>query len=85
VDFNSLNDINSHPSNEDYLKFHINKDIKNLFKSFLSIIEELEKQGYIFSESDRKIMRKKILDKGNDTIRELEEEIDKFNFSLKIK
>lgn len=66
-----------------YLKFHIEKDVKSLYKSFLLLIEDLEQRGYKFNEDDFKYIRKKILDKGNETIRELEIEVDKFDIKLK--
>lgn len=67
----------------DYLKFHAARSITNLFKNYLALFEVLEERGYRFGEEDYKFVRKKILDYGNNTIRELNGEIDKFDILLR--
>ena len=54
----------------------------NLYKNFLFILEDLHSSGEI-SEEIYKRSRKRILDYGNDTIRELEEDISSFDINLK--
>lgn len=66
-----------------YLNFHVSRSITNLFKNYLFLFEVLEQRGYVFGEEDYKFIRKKTLDYGNDTIRDLEKEIEKFNITLK--
>jgi len=76
-------DINSQGKAKDFLYFQQRRKITNLYKQFLFILEDLrdEKEG-ISSESYEK-SRKRILDYGNDTIRELEENLEKFEVFLK--
>lgn len=68
---------------KDYLKFQIRRKVINLYKNFFFILEDMVK------DSDNKIcdakyqqIRKRILDHGNDTIREIEEDLNKFNITL---
>ena len=76
-------DINSQGKAKDFLYFQQRRKITNLYKQFLFILEDLrdEKEG-ISSESYEK-SRKRILDYGNDTIRELEENLEKFEVFIK--
>lgn len=69
--------------NNDYLKFHIARSVTNLFKNYLFLFDVLEERGYHFGEEDYKFIRKKILDYGNDVIRDLTAEVEKFDISLK--
>lgn len=63
---------------KDYLKFKINQSIKNVYKNFLLILEEMADRGQM-SEQDFEFYRKRVLDNGNEQIRNLTEELDKFN------
>ena len=49
-----------------------------LYKSFFFILEDLSSEGIQIPEESYKRIRKRILDQGNDTIRELEEYFDKY-------
>ena len=67
----------------DLIKFQNKRQITNLFKSFLEIIDDLERGGYKFDDELRADIRRKVLSKGNNTVRELDGLLDKFDISLK--
>jgi hypothetical protein len=60
----------------EYLKFQTNRQVKRLFKGFIVTIEDMRIRGQI-SEEDYGLYRKRILDSGNECIREIEQDIDK--------
>ena len=66
----------------DFLRFQVNRKVTNLYKNFLFMVEDLYNSGEI-SEENFQRLRKRILDYGNDTIREIEENLDNFDFKLK--
>lgn len=66
---------------KDYLLFQTRRKIVNLFKKFFFLLEDLSIDGKI-SQDKYQQMRKRVLDHGNDTIREIEEDINKFNITL---
>lgn len=72
------------PKIREYVLFQFKRKITNLYKEFLFILEDVANSSYnkISDETYQKY-RKKILDRGNDTIRDLEEDISKFDFTLK--
>ena len=59
-----------------FLSFQVNRKVKNLYKNFLFILEDINADGYNISEEDFQRYRKRVLDQGNDTVRELEEYLD---------
>jgi hypothetical protein len=65
-----------------FFEFQIRRKVTNLYKNFLFILEDLHSSGEI-SEEVYKRSRKRILDYGNDTIRELEEDLSSFDINLK--
>ena len=67
---------------KDFLRFQVNRKVTNLYKNFLFMVEDLYNSGEISEESFQRL-RKRILDYGNDTIREIEENLDSFDFKLK--
>jgi nucleoid-associated protein YejK len=67
---------------KDFLRFQVNRKVTNLYKNFLFMVEDLYNSGEISEESFQRL-RKRILDYGNDTIREIEENLDNFEFKLK--
>lgn len=69
---------------KDFLVFQLRRKIVNLYKNYLFILEDLEKSGYNIPEEEFQRIRKRILDYGNDTIREIEENLDKFDIELKL-
>lgn len=62
---------------KEFLKFQANRKVTNLYKSFLFILEDLKNSGYNISDSVFSRYRKRVLDHGNDAVRELEEDIDR--------
>lgn len=62
---------------KDYLTFQIRRKIINLYKNFFFILEDAK-----LTDDQYQKNRKRILDLGNDTIREIEEDINKFNVNL---
>lgn len=66
---------------KDYLLFQTRRKIVNLFKNFFFILEDLSIDGKI-SQDKYQQMRKRVLDHGNNAIREIEEDINKFNITL---
>ena len=67
---------------KDFLRFQVNRKVTNLYKNFLFMVEDLYDSGEISEESFQRL-RKRVLDYGNDTIREIEENLDNFEFKLK--
>lgn len=67
---------------KELVKFQINRSIKNLYKNCLVILEDVASNKYNSTQAFE-IARKKILDSGNDTTRELQEFIDQLDISLK--
>lgn len=64
------------------LQFSISRDIKVLFKFLLSELDVLEREGRIDVNS-KAFFRSRILGHGNSALRNLEEELEKFDISLK--
>jgi hypothetical protein len=61
-----------------FFAFQAKRKITNLYKQFFFILEDLNSEGIKIPEENYKRIRKRILDQGNDTIRELEEYFDKY-------
>ena len=61
-----------------FFAFQTRRKITNLYKQFFFILEDLQGSGVKIPEETNQRIRKRILDLGNDTIRELEEYFDKF-------
>lgn len=78
-----MEDKKGKSAGEVILLFQLNKQITNLFVSFLEQIEDLEADGYIFPAEKRANIRKRILSRGNDAIRNLEELIQKLDIQFK--
>tara|TARA_R100000005_G_C4986053_1_gene194389 strand:+ start:280 stop:546 length:267 start_codon:yes stop_codon:yes gene_type:complete len=71
---------------EEFVKFQINRKVINLYKSFFVILEDLQAEGFLkMSSGSYNRIRKKILDGGNDCIREVEEYLEKLDISIKNK
>jgi hypothetical protein len=67
----------------DLLSFQLERKFINLYKSFLEIIEDIQFDGYNIPEDRIQRYRKKILDNGNNAIREMYENLEKMNIKLK--
>jgi ferredoxin-fold anticodon binding domain-containing protein len=68
----------------DLVKGFIYRDVKKLYLSFLYALEDLKSQDKI-TEDEFQRMRKRVLDYGNNCYRNIEEELDNFDFKLKDK
>lgn len=66
----------------DFVKGLIYKDIKKLYLSFLYSLEDLKSQDKISDEEFQR-MRKRVLDYGNNCYRNIEEELNNFDFKLR--
>jgi len=62
---------------KDYLKFQLRRKITGLFKNFFFLLEDLNLEDEKYQK-----LRKRVLDYGNDTIREIEEDINKFDIHI---
>ena len=61
---------------KEYVLFKNRRQVVNLYKNFLILLEDLKEDGYNISEDKYQRLRKKVLDSGNDTIRQFEEELN---------
>jgi hypothetical protein len=68
----------------DLVKGFVYRDVKKLYLSFLYSLEDLKSQDKI-SDDEFQRMRKRVLDYGNNCYRNIEEELDNFDFKLKEK
>jgi hypothetical protein len=68
----------------DLVKGFVYRDVKKLYLSFLYTLEDLKTQDKI-TEDEFQRMRKRVLDYGNNCYRNIEEELDNFDFKLKEK
>lgn len=62
----------------------VTNEIKKLYLSFLYCSEDLVKTGKL-SEQDYQWLRKRILDYGNNSIRNIDTQLNSFDFSFKNK
>ena len=86
------------------LEFQVNRNIINLYKTFLIMVEDLEEehkrsfrklkgalpessdlidQANYLDEDKMEYIRKKILDQGNHSLREIIGQLEKFNLTTK--
>ena len=63
---------------ENFFSFQLKRKITSLYKSFFFALEDLDADGVEIPEETYKRIRKRVLDQGNDCIRELEEYFDKY-------
>ena len=89
---------------KELLEFQINRNVINLYKSFLIMMEDMHDQhnnnfrklkqalpeeidlidqADYWDESRMDYLRKKILDKGNDSLREILGQVEQFNLTTK--
>lgn len=68
---------------QEYVQFQISRKITQLYKNFLFILEDLKAQGYDITDEDYQRARKRVLDHGNDSIREIEECLKDLDIRLK--
>lgn len=65
---------------KDFVKFQNKRKVMNLCKMFLVLVEDIREDGKIITDSHYQRLRKRVLDHGNDSIREFEESLDSFDF-----
>ena len=68
---------------QEYVQFQISRKITQLYKNFLFILEDLRANGYNITDEDYQRARKRGLDHGNDSIREIEECLKDLDIRLK--
>jgi ferredoxin-fold anticodon binding domain-containing protein len=64
------------------VKGFVYRDVKKLYLSFLYALEDLKSQDKITDDEFQRL-RKRVLDYGNNCYRNIEEELDNFDFKLK--
>lgn len=64
------------------LKFMIGKEMKHLYKYLLDVVNHLEKDGLI-DDNNKSFYRSKILGAGNEALRNLDSQFEKFSISFK--
>ena len=78
-----MKDVDEQEKYRNFLSFQMQRKVKTLYKQFLFMLEDISADGYDIQEEDFQRYRKRILDHGNDTSRELEEYLEKFDIRLK--
>jgi arginyl-tRNA--protein-N-Asp/Glu arginylyltransferase len=61
---------------KEFVLFQNRRKVINLYKNFLILLEDLKEDGYNISDEKYQRLRKKVLDSGNDSIRQFEEELN---------
>tara|TARA_Y100000310_G_scaffold344389_1_gene456904 strand:+ start:64 stop:288 length:225 start_codon:yes stop_codon:yes gene_type:complete len=67
----------------DFVTFHNRRKVINLCKNFLVLVEDLKINDKSIPPEDFQKIRKRVLDYGNDTIREFEENLENFDITFK--
>ena len=67
---------------QEYLNFQVKRKVTALFKNIFFLLEDLQKENKDFSKEKYDHIRKRILDYGNDTIREIQTDINQFNIHI---
>ena len=68
---------------KDMTLFQIKRKITNIYKNFFFILEDLGDSGYNINDETYQKIRKRVLDNANDAVREIEENFNKINITLK--
>lgn len=69
---------------QNFIKGFIKRSITRLFLSFIYILEDIVSEGKLTEEEFQRL-RKRILDKGNNCIRDINLELENFDFLFKNK
>ena len=70
----------------EFVRFQITRKVTGLYKQFLFILEDVkDDNANKIDDKSYQRARKRILDFGNDTIREMEEDFSKLKITLKEK
>lgn len=62
----------------------IRRKVTNLYRHFLCTLEDLQSDGCKIPETKFKQIRKRVLDQGNDTIREIEEYLSNYHLKERV-
>ena len=65
---------------KDFAKFQNRRKVMNLCKMFLVLVEDIRDESNSISDAQYQKLRKRVLDYGNDSIREFEESLDSIDF-----
>jgi hypothetical protein len=65
----------------DFIKFHHKRKTINLCKSFLFLLEDMKAQS--LTEEKYQKVRKRVLDWGNDSIREFDDHLESFEINIR--
>jgi ferredoxin-fold anticodon binding domain-containing protein len=66
----------------DFIQGIISREVKKLYLTFLYTLEDLREKNQI-SEDEFQRLRKRVLDYGNNCYRNIDEQLNNFDFSLK--
>jgi ferredoxin-fold anticodon binding domain-containing protein len=66
----------------DFIQGIISREVKKLYLAFLYTLEDLRENDKI-SEDEFQRLRKRVLDYGNNCYRNIEEQLNNFDFNLK--
>jgi hypothetical protein len=69
---------------QNFIKGFIKRSVTRLFLSFIYMLEDFVSEGKMTQEEFQRL-RKRILDKGNNCIRDIETELENFDFLFKNK
>lgn len=69
---------------QNFIKGFIKRSITRLFLSFIYMLEDFVADGRL-TEDEFQRLRKRILDKGNNCIRDIDTELENFDFLFKNK
>lgn len=67
---------------QEYLNFQVKRKVTALFKNIFFLLEDLQKENKNFSKEKYEHLRKRILDYGNDAIRDIQTDINQFNIHI---
>lgn len=67
---------------QEYLNFQVKRKVTALFKNIFFLLEDLQKENKDFSKEKYEHIRKRVLDYANDTIRDLQTDINQFNIHI---
>jgi ferredoxin-fold anticodon binding domain-containing protein len=66
----------------DFIQGIISREVKKLYLTFLYTLEDLREKNQI-SEDEFQRLRKRVLDYGNNCYRNIDEQLNNFDFNLK--
>jgi len=61
---------------KEFVKFQTRRKVINLCKNFLFLIEDIKTEKGVIDDETYQKVRKRVLDYGNDTVREMDENLE---------